>query len=384
MEKIADDSGRVKKILYVATVVKKHIVEFHIPYLKMLKEMGYETAVAARNDYEDPADCVIPYCDKYYDIPFEREPYKPGNIKAYKMLRGIMEREDYDIIHCHTPVGGVIGRLAAMSVKGSKVVYTAHGFHFYDGAPLLNWLLYYPVERFLSRYTDVLITINHEDYERASKDFHAKKTVYVPGVGIDTNKFKPDAALRKQKRAELGLSDDEFAILNVGELIPRKNQRLLIEAVGELAKETKGKRKIRCFIAGTGRLEVELKQISHDLGVGDKVTFLGYRRDIAGLLNACDLFVFMSRQEGLPVALMEAMACGCPVICSDIRGNRDLIKDGENGWGIALEKIDPAGLAEVIKKIIADGNVNSREDKLQEEYGIERVTEQMKFLIDKI
>ena len=133
-----------KKVLFVATVVKTHIMQFHIPYLKLFQEAGWETAVASRNDYENPSDCVIPYCDTYYDIPFERMPWKLKNLKAYRMLKEIIDREHYDIIHCHTPVGALIARLAALDARkqGTRVIYTAHGFHFFTGAPLQYWLLF--------------------------------------------------------------------------------------------------------------------------------------------------------------------------------------------------------------------------------------------------
>ncbi len=159
----------MKKVLFVATVVKTHIMQFHLPYLKMFQVAGWETAVASRNDYENPADCVIPYCDHFYDIPFERMPWKPKNVTAYGMLKQIIDSEHYDIIHCHTPVGALIARLAARDARkrGTRVIYTAHGFHFFTGAPLQNWLLFYPPERLLAPATDVLITINKEDYARA-------------------------------------------------------------------------------------------------------------------------------------------------------------------------------------------------------------------------
>ena len=321
----------MKKILYVATVVKTHIMEFHIPYLKMLKEMGWETAVAARNDYENPTECNIPYCDNYYDVPFERNPLKFENIKAYKILKKIIDEGNYSIIHCHTPVGAMLTRLAAQDARrrGTKVFYTAHGFHFYKGAPIINWLLFYPVERFLAKKTDVLITINQEDYNCA-KNFKVSKVVYVPGVGIDIDKFDKRIGNRDQKRAELGLKDSDFVILSVGELIVRKNHMLVLDALGELKKREKLD-DIHYIICGCGILEAELKEKAYYLGVIDHVHFLGYRKDISEICNASDLFVFMSLQEGLPVALMEAMACGLPSICSDIRGNTDLIEKGKNG-----------------------------------------------------
>ena len=338
------------KVLYVATVVKTHIMEFHIPYLKMLKEMGWETAVAARNDFDDPADCVIPYCDTYYDIPFERNPFKPGNIKAYRELKKVIDEGNYDIIHCHTPVGAMLTRLVAQDArkKGSKIFYTAHGFHFYKGAPLINWLAYYPVEKWLARKTDVLITINREDYNRA-KNFKAGKVVYVPGVGIDINKFIKRIGNREEKRAELSLQDTDFVLLSVGELIARKNHTVVLEALAELKKAGK-LNNIQYLICGRGVLEAELKEKAVSLGISDHVHFLGYRNDVSEICNAADLFVFMSLQEGLPVALMEAMACGLPVICSDIRGNTDLIESGKNGEIVGNTAIAVADAIERLRK----------------------------------
>lgn len=367
------------KVLFTATVVKTHIMQFHIPYLKMFQEMGWETAVAARNDYENPADCVIPYCDVYYDIKFERNPLNPKNLEAYQELKRILDEGEYDLVHCHTPVGGMLTRLAAGSArkKGSKIFYTAHGFHFYQGAPLLNWLVYYPLERWMARKTDVLITINQEDYQRA-KHFPAKQVVYIPGVGVDLQRFAPDRAARLAKRKELGLGEEEFALLSVGELIPRKNHALVLEALARLRREGKLE-KIRYLICGRGKIEAELRQKAEALGVANRVAFLGYRKDVPQLCNACDLFVFMSLQEGLPVALMEAMACGLPVVCSRIRGNTDLVESGVNG-----EILDstPEALAESIQRLRLDPVRRERyaasAGRTVQAYDLQNVREQMK------
>lgn len=347
----------MKKVLFVATVVKTHIMEFHIPYLKMFKEMGWETAVAARNDYENPADCVIPYCDIYYNIPFERNPLKPGNLKAYKELKHIIDEGEYDIVHCHTPVGAMLTRLAAKQArrKGTKVFYTAHGFHFYKGAPAINWILYYPVEKWLSRYTDVLITINKEDYERA-KTFKASKVCYVPGVGIDLKKFNEGYVNKEQKRREIGVSANDFVLLSVGELIPRKNHEVVIRALSVL-KQLDKLIHIEYVICGRGAYEIDLKKLAEELDVADHVHFLGYRNDISEICNCADLFVFMSHQEGLPVALMEAMACGLPAVCSNIRGNTDLIEDGVTGL---LANNTPEEVAESISKMKSDTALRNR------------------------
>lgn len=347
----------MKKVLFVATVVKTHIMEFHIPYLKMFKEMGWETAVAARNDYENPADCVIPYCDTYYNIPFERNPLKPGNLKAYKELKHIIDEGEYDIIHCHTPVGAMLTRLAAKQARkqGTKVFYTAHGFHFYKGAPAINWILYYPVEKWLSRYTDVLITINKEDYERA-KTFKAGKVCYVPGVGIDLKKFNVGYVNKEQKRKEIGVSADDFVLLSVGELIPRKNHEVVIRALSVL-KQLDKLNHIEYVICGRGSYEADLRKLAEGLDVADHVHFLGYRNDISEICNCADLFVFMSHQEGLPVALMEAMACGLPAVCSNIRGNTDLIEDGVTGL---LANNTPEEVAQSISKMKSDTALRNR------------------------
>lgn len=315
----------MKKVLYVATVVKTHIMEFHIPYLKMFKEKGWETYVAAKNDYENPNDCVIPYCDYYYDIPFERFPIKKENIKAYKLLKELIEEEQFDIIHCHTPVGAMLSRLAARDARanGTKVIYTAHGFHFYTGAPLINWMLYYPVERWLAHYTDVLITINKEDYERAKK-FKARQVEYIPGVGIDVDKFSPNPCDRDKKRQELGINSDDIVLLSVGELNENKNHRLIIELLPYL------KNNIFYVICGKGPLMEEYINLANKLGIQKRLKLMGYVNDTPNYYRIADLFVFPSKREGLPVSIMEAMASGLPIIATDIRGSRDLLGDSSN------------------------------------------------------
>lgn len=374
------------RVLFVATVVKTHIMEFHIPYLQMFKDEGWETAVAARNDYEEPTDCVIPYCDDYYDIPFARNPLHPSNVKAYRNLKKIIDEGNYDIIHCHTPVGGMLGRFAARHVRkrGTKVIYTAHGFHFFKGAPLLNWLVYYPAERWMAHYTDDLITINKEDYNRA-QNFKAKRVHYIPGVGIDLEKFAPpeDDAERQrekdEKRRELMLKPEDFVVLSVGEVNKNKNHEVVIRAISQIKEQSQELfQRIQYVICGRGPLKKELEQLACTLNVENHVHFLGYRTDIPQICHAGDLFVFMSLREGLPVALMEAMACGLPVICSNVRGNRDLVHDGENG---VLVDNTPEALARCIHAYVIGQNVirdNDEERQMAMElYDLVAVKEQM-------
>ena len=312
----------------MATVVKTHINVFHLPYLALFKSKGYEVHVCAKNDFEIKKDCIIPNCDKYYDINFERFPFKINNIKAYIKLKEIINSEDYEIIHCHTPVASILTRLASIKSRknGTKVIYTAHGFHFFKGSPLINWLIYYPIEKICSYFTDLLITINKEDYSLAKKKMKAKKVYYIPGVGIDTKKFSNIIVNKEQKRKELGINNTDIMILSVGELNKNKNHEVVIRALSKIDRED-----IHYFIAGKGNLKDYLTDLSNELNIKDRVHILGYRKDIDELCKVSDIFCFPSFREGLSVALMEAISVGTPVICSDIRGNNDLIKNGING-----------------------------------------------------
>lgn len=361
----------MKKVLFVATVVKTHIMSFHIPYLEMFKNKGYETHVCARNDYKNKEDCIIPYCDKYYDIPFERSPFNSNNIVAYKQLKKIIDSNEYDIIHCHTPVGGVLTRLAAKKVRknGTKVIYTAHGFHFCKGASLKSWLLFYPIESVFARYTDVLITINKEDYKIAQK-FKAKSVRYVPGVGVKIKKFGKSSKDRENKRKELGISNERKVVLSIGELIERKNHETALKAIAKLDSKD-----ILYLICGGGELEDYLRGLSKKLGIEDVVRFLGFRKDIPEICMASDLFLFPSYQEGLPVSIIEAMASGLPIVCSSIRGNTDLIENGKGGY--LLEPDDVNGFVGAIKKIIQ--NITLREDM-----GVYNKESIVKFDIDNV
>ena len=366
----------MKKVLFVATVVRLHLNLFHLPYLRWFHEQGWQVDVAANNDFENPDDCVIPCCDNHYVMPFERSPFKRGNLEAYQQLKALLDREHYYIIHCHTPMGSVITRLAAGSArnKGTRVIYTAHGFHFYDGAPVVNWLLYYPVERILSRRTDLLLTINGEDYRRA-KTFHAGRTEMVNGVGIDLSRFSEASPEQKALiRRELGLREGDTFAITVGNVIPRKNQAVLIRAVKELNDPS-----FHLFVAGDGPLEPELQALAGELGIEKQIHLLGFRRDVYRLSSAADIFLFSSVQEGLSVSVMEAMACGLPIAASNIRGNTDLIDNGRGGF--LVEPNDARGFADSIRMIMSDPTVRERmkQHNLQKirGYSIDAVTEQM-------
>ena len=322
----------MKKVLFTATV-DSHILAFHLPFLKWFKEQGYEVHVATNGNEE------IPYCDKKIKISFERSPFKLNNIKAIFQLRKILLEEKYDIIHTHTPMGSVVTRLAAKKARkhGTRVIYTAHGFHFFKGAPLLNWTLFYPVEKYLSKYTDTLILINKEDYNLAKNKFKKCKDIqYVPGVGIDENKFdiKMTKKEKNELRKSLGLKDSDFVMIYPAELSNRKRQIWLINTISTLLKENKD---IHLLLPGKDSLNGQCQKLVRELNLEVQIHFLGFRKDIPKLLKISDLSVSSSRQEGLPVNIMEAMYVGLPIVASDCRGNRDLVKDGEDGYIVPLD-----------------------------------------------
>ena len=269
-------------------------------------------------------------------------------MKAYKKLSELLKENNYDIVHCHSPIGGVIARMACKKYRksGTKVIYTAHGFHFYTGAPILNWILFYPIERYCAKCTDVIITINLEDYSRA-KNFKSKKIEYVPGIGIDVKSIQSSRADKKMIRTKLGINNEDFLLFSAGQLSKRKNHEVIINALSKVKSNN-----VKFLLCGLGELEDYLKNLSEKLGIEDRVIFAGYRNDVKELLYAADCFVFPSLQEGLPVALMEAMAVGIPVICTDIRGNTDLIKNGKGGYILKTDDVD--GFAEKIDEVNRD------------------------------
>lgn len=360
----------MKKILITATV-QSHICQFHLPLMKMLTENGYTVDVAAKNNLDVKPGLEMKYAAGVFDVPFSRSPFSADNLKAYKKLKKIINENDYDIIHCNTPMGSVVTRLAAAKKRrsGTKVLYTAHGFHFYKGAPFINYLFYYPVEWILSFVTDVLICINSEDYRLAKKHFHSKTVKYVHGVGFDKTRFG-NAVSKEESRKKLGISAGETVLLAVGDLCRRKNHEVIIKALSLLKNSD-----VRLYIAGWDMMGGALELLAKELDVGDKVTFLGYTRQLSDYFSASDIYVFPSLQEGLPVALIEAMSRGLPVVATDIRGTNDLISDGAGGY--LLKTTDYHGFAEKIRLLMSD-------EKLRLKFGAENRKESEKYEVEPV
>lgn len=286
--------------------------------------MGFEIHCAASLKDRSPLLDELPIT--LHEISISRNPLAFENYKGFKELCEIIDEHGIQYVHCHSPTGGMIGRLAAKACKVKKIMYTAHGFHFFKGSPLKNWLLYYPVEFLLSKITDALFTINLEDFNLAREKMLAKHVYFVEGIGVDLDKFK-SIAIDTNDGAYTAFDDSRINLITIGEFIDRKNYSTLLHSVAKLEKE-----KFRLFICGIGERENQIRLLAQSLGLENNVVFLGYRKDIPQLLKRCDIFVFTSFQEGLPVSVMEAMACGLPVVCSDIRGNSDLIDDALGGF----------------------------------------------------
>lgn len=312
----------MKKVLFTATVTG-HITAFHVPYLKYFKDKGFTVDVLSCGERE------IPYCDTHYNVSLNRNPLKKENRSAYNQIKKIISENRYDIIHCHTPIAAFLTRLAARKARktGTRVIYTAHGFHFFKGAPLLNWLLYFPAEWLCSFFTDDLITINREDFAFAKKHLHAGATHYTHGIGADIEKIKGITVDRDKKRAELGIPKSCTAVLSVGELNENKNHETVLRAIASLKRDD-----IVYVICGNGGKKNFLQALAKELEMEDRLILAGFRSDVTEIYKCCDIFAFPSKREGLPVSVIEAMASGLPCIVSDIRGNNDLVKENENGF----------------------------------------------------
>lgn len=311
------------KILF-CTTLDLQIQTFHWRTINALTELGHTVDAVTNGTY------TMDFIHRKFTVPFHRNPLHPDNLKALHGLENILEEEKYDIISCHSPTAGFYGRKAA-SKFDIKVIYTAHGFHFWKGSPVINQVAYKNMEKLAARWTDVLMTINPEDYE-AAKTFHYKSgggPVYIPGVGVDVRAIQAEKTEKSLVRKELGIPDDAFVLYSIGELIPRKNHKFVIDS---LEQEFRNDPNLHYVTAGNGKLTEELTAHINALGLSKQIHLLGFRTDARRLMYGMDLFVFPSYQEGLPVAVMEAMAAGLPIIATDIRGNHDLIQDGKNGF----------------------------------------------------
>ena len=344
----------MKKILFVANVAKEHIIKFHIPTIRMLKEEGWLVDVACSGE-ED-----VPYCDNHFKTSWKRNPFTFKTFKGIKELKAIIKNGEYDIVYCHTPVGGLVARLAAKKARkaGTRVIYFAHGYHFFKGAPLLNWLLYYPIEKILARKTDDIILINREDYEFTERKFKKCTPHLLNGIGANLDRLaisEDREAIRERYRKELQIPNDATVLIYCAELLKNKNQPYLMRALKMVLDSNPN---VYLLLAGMDHCNGEFVEYAKKIGVDGNIRFLGWRDDIANLYVTADICTPTSIREGFGINLIEAMYLRLPVVATDNRGHRTIVKDGENGFLAALN--DEEKFAKRILELINDKELYNR------------------------
>ena len=361
----------MKKVLYVTTV-SRTINAFLIPHINMLLDNGYEVHCACSID--KPVDKELQRRGvKIFEVPFSRNPLGIGNIKAFIKLEELQRINDYDIVHVHTPIAAIYGRLLKLNFPSLRIIYTAHGYHFLKGASKLGWILYYPIEKIMAKFTDVTININKEDYEITKEKLKPKKCYLLNGVGLDLDKYKKLSSKEiQEKRKEFGLKDKDFVVLMVAEINKNKNHIQLINAM-DILKDKYPNIKVLCIGDGTLKESLEKQIILRNLQ--NNIFMLGYRLDVNKLINISDIGILLSRREGLPRNIMEFMACGRKVIATDIRGCRDLICDETIGTLVNVD--DYESTAKAIEKYYILSDKSFEVSKEIRKYDIESINSEL-------
>lgn len=365
------------KVLLTATV-QSHICQFHRPLVDVLHKHGCEVHIAAKDNLAEKNGLKLDFADKVYNVPFARSPKSKDNLRAYKELKKIMEKEHYDVIHCNTPMGGIVTRLAARKTRksGTKVYYTAHGFHFYKGAPKKNWIVFYPIEKIFSRMTDKLITITREDDQLASRKFHCK-VERIHGVGVDGNRYHSVSKEEQLNiRKHFGFSDSQKIILCVGELLPNKNQQMAIHAMKKIVKEYPD---VQLLLAGNGPEKENLESLILNLGLKENVKMLGYVTNLQEYQKIADISVSCSKREGLPLNIVEAMLSGTPVVASINRGHKELICDGKTGFLVTVDNCDKlsARILELLKDKVLYEKLKKKAESYAQAYTFVNVKKEL-------
>lgn len=341
------------RILLVANVAKEHVLKFHVPTIKMLKEDGWYVDVACSGEDK------IPYCNNQYKMSYKRSPFTFETFKGIKELKRIIDNVGYDIIYCHTPVGGIIARLAARNArkKGTKIIYFSHGYHFYRNAPKLNWIIFYPIEKIMSKMTDSIILCNLEDYKLTKKKFCNCNAYKIDGIGVDMSRFKVEdrESIRIKYRTEMNIPQDAIILIYLAELLHNKNQTFLMDILKLLLEKD---RNIYLVLAGFDHSNGEFAKYAEKIGVSENIRFLGWREDVGELYATSDICTPTSIREGFGMNLVEAMACGIPVVATRNRGHETIIRDGVNGFLVELG--DTKYFARKILQVINDNELRKK------------------------
>ena len=376
----------MKKILITSSDAMMY--QFLLKHALNLIGFGYSVDVAIfpaagyeGQNYPERIKSALPAASSFFTVHTARSPLSPKNFNGYRELKKIISSGKYDLVWTNEPVMGVLTRLASAKCRrgGMKVMYISHGFHFYNGAPLKNWLIYYPIEKLFAHFTDTVVTINSDDFKIAEKKLCCKDVRYIHGVGFDTERFENVSIDRAAKLSELGIPNGAFTVLSVGELNENKNHSVVIDAIAELKRND-----IYYVICGEGPLRSTLTEKIRALGLDGRVSLIGFREDIAEICHAADIYCAPSVREGLPVSVLEAMSCGLPVVCSAIRGNRDLIENGNGGF--MCDPFDPSEFAASIEKLYFDRSLckkfGERNYAFTERYGCKTAEDEVKAIVD--
>lgn len=312
--------------LLIVTTIPATVRAFLLPYIAHFRAQGWQVDAMAQG-ITDCSECTTA-CDRVWDVEWSRNPLNPRNfIDAPRQIQQVLAQQNYDFVHVHTPVAAFVTRYTINRWQNStkpKVIYTAHGFHFYRGGSSVKNTIFLTLEKLAGRWTDYLIVINRED-EQAAKQYQivpAAKIRYMPGIGVDTKYYSPQAVAHTdvmQLREELGLTPENPLFLSIAEFIPRKRHCDLLQAFALL------KPHAHLALAGTGVLQPQMQSLATELGIAERVHFLGLQRDIPVLIRASVATVLVSAQEGLPRSVMESLSLEVPVIGTQIRGIQDLL-----------------------------------------------------------
>ncbi|MGL5352573.1 MAG: glycosyltransferase family 4 protein [Clostridium sp.] len=368
----------MRKVLYITTV-SRTINAFLIPHIEMLISKGYKVECACFID--KPIDRrILSKGVKVYEVPFSRNPFALSNYKAYRRLLDLQRINGYDIIHVHTPIASIYGRLLKLTFPNIKTIYTAHGYHFFNGASKLAWLIYYPIEKIMARYTDVTININREDYEITKKMLKPGKCYLVGGVGVNLEEYKKTTDVeRVVKKCELGFDEEDFIVIMIAELNENKNVIQLIKAL-ELLKDDYPK--IKAISVGEGTKLEELKSEAENRGIDKNIKFLGFREDINDLINISDIGILLSYREGLPRSLMEIIANGRKVIATNIRGCKDIVWNENIGTLVNIG--DYKETARSIKNYFLENNKNFQVPDEIKDYEVENIVKKLNGIYEEL
>lgn len=340
----------MRKILLVANVAKEHVIKFHIPTIKMLRDNGWIVDVACSGKDK------VPYCNNQFEVSYERASINGNLLKGIKELKRIVDAGNYNLVYCHTTTGGVAGRLASRNArkKGTKVIYLSHGYFFYRGCPAYYWPTFYLAEKLLSFFTDAIIAINDEDYEISKKHFRRCKIYKINGIGVDYSKLQvenPNSA-KSDCRAEIGVPQEATELIYLAELHGNKNQPFLMRVAKDLLEK---KEDVYLVLAGYDHVNGEYQKLAREMGIANRVIFLGWRDDIGRLYSTADICTATSIREGFGLNLVEAMACGIPVVATKNRGHSSIIQDGKNGF--LVDQGDETGFVQKVRTLIHDRSI---------------------------